>query len=47
MQITRKSRAVAGPTMLELDDQGNSATWGNHVSDDEYKAAPDVAGRSQ
>jgi quercetin dioxygenase-like cupin family protein len=22
--------------MLEVDDEGNSATWGNHVTDDEY-----------
>jgi quercetin dioxygenase-like cupin family protein len=24
--------------MLEVDDEGNSATWGEHVTDDEYKA---------
>ena len=23
--------------MLEVDDQGNSATWGDHVSDQEYE----------
>ena len=26
--------------MFEVDDEGNSATWGEHVSDDEYDAAP-------
>ena len=29
--------------MLEVDDQGNSATWGDQVGEDEYKAAPDAA----
>ena len=24
--------------MLEVDDEGNSATWGDHVSDEEYGA---------
>ena len=28
--------------MLEVDDQGNSAAWGDHVSDDEYAAAPAI-----
>ena len=26
--------------MLEVDDAGNSATWGDHVTDEEYNAAP-------
>jgi quercetin dioxygenase-like cupin family protein len=26
--------------MLDVDDEGNSATWGDHVTDDEYHAAP-------
>jgi quercetin dioxygenase-like cupin family protein len=26
--------------MLEIDDEGNSATWGEHLTDDEYDAAP-------
>jgi quercetin dioxygenase-like cupin family protein len=37
----------AGPTrfmthiaMLDVDDKGTSATWGDHVSDAEYAAAP-------
>jgi quercetin dioxygenase-like cupin family protein len=26
--------------MLEVDEDGNPATWGDHISDDEYGAAP-------
>src|SRR5256886_6695375 len=26
--------------MLEVDDEGNSATWGEHVADEEYDTAP-------
>jgi hypothetical protein len=26
------------PSMIEVDDQGNSATWGAHVTDEEYGA---------
>jgi quercetin dioxygenase-like cupin family protein len=26
--------------MLEVDDEGNSAIWGEHVTDQEYNAAP-------
>jgi quercetin dioxygenase-like cupin family protein len=26
--------------MLEVDEHGNGATWGDHVSDEEYNAAP-------
>jgi hypothetical protein len=32
--------------MLEVDDQGNSATWGDQVSDAEYGAASGAAVRS-
>jgi hypothetical protein len=33
--------------MLDVDDKGNNATWGDHVSDEEYAAAPSIeeAGR--
>ena len=34
-------RLMTHLAMLEVDDEGNSATWGEHVSDDEYTAAPD------
>ena len=27
-------------SMVEVDDEGNSATWGAHVTDEEYNAAP-------
>jgi quercetin dioxygenase-like cupin family protein len=27
-------------SMVEVDDEGNSVTWGEHVSDAEYLAAP-------
>ena len=30
--------------MLEVDDQGSSATWGEHVTDEEYGAAPPIGG---
>jgi quercetin dioxygenase-like cupin family protein len=40
-------RFMAHLAMLEVDDQGNSATWGDQVSDDEYKAASGAAGGSQ
>jgi quercetin dioxygenase-like cupin family protein len=26
--------------MLEVDDHGNAATWGDHVTDEEYSANP-------
>jgi hypothetical protein len=26
--------------VLEVDDDGNAADWGEHVSDEEYAAAP-------
>ncbi len=26
--------------MLEIDEEGNPATWGEHVTDDEYGATP-------
>jgi quercetin dioxygenase-like cupin family protein len=28
--------------MLQVDDEGNSATWGDHVTDEEYAAAPSL-----
>jgi quercetin dioxygenase-like cupin family protein len=34
------TRFMAHIAMLQVDDEGNSATWGDHVSDDEYGAAP-------
>ena len=28
--------------MLQVDDEGNAATWGTHVSDEEFAAAPAI-----
>jgi hypothetical protein len=28
--------------MLEVDDEGHPATWGDHVTDEEYAAAPSI-----
>jgi hypothetical protein len=28
--------------MLQVDDEGNPATWGDHVTDEEYGAAPSL-----
>ena len=34
------SRFMTHIAMLEVDDHGSPATWGDHVTDDEYAAAP-------
>jgi quercetin dioxygenase-like cupin family protein len=34
------NRFMTHLAMVEVDDDGNVATWGEHVSDDEYAAAP-------
>jgi quercetin dioxygenase-like cupin family protein len=36
------SRFMTHLAMLEVDDEGNSATWGAHVTDEEYAAAPSL-----
>jgi quercetin dioxygenase-like cupin family protein len=36
------TRFMAHLAMLQVDDEGNSATWLDHVTDDEYAAAPAV-----
>ena len=28
--------------MLQVDDEGKSATWGDHITDEEYAAAPSI-----
>jgi quercetin dioxygenase-like cupin family protein len=33
-------RLMTHLAMLEVDDEGNSASWGAHVTDEEYTAAP-------
>src|SRR5437867_2309984 len=34
------NRFMTHLAMLDVDDDGNSATWGEHVTDEEYNAAP-------
>jgi hypothetical protein len=29
---------------MEVDDQGNNATWASHVSDEEYRASASLEG---
>jgi quercetin dioxygenase-like cupin family protein len=37
-----QTRFMAHLAMLQVDDEGNSATWGDHVTDEEYAAAPSI-----
>jgi quercetin dioxygenase-like cupin family protein len=37
------NRFMTHVAMVEVDDAGTSATWGDHVSDDEYAAAPAIS----
>jgi quercetin dioxygenase-like cupin family protein len=39
------NRFMTHLAMLELDDSGNSATWGEHVSDEEYEQQPASSAR--
>jgi quercetin dioxygenase-like cupin family protein len=34
------NRFMTHLAMLEVDDDGSPATWGEHVTDEEYAAAP-------
>src|SRR5712692_828326 len=34
------NRFMTHLAMLQVDDEGNSATWGEHVTDEEYNTAP-------
>jgi quercetin dioxygenase-like cupin family protein len=34
------TRFMTHLAILEVDEEGNSATWGDHVTDQEYNAAP-------
>jgi len=36
------NRFMAHLAMLQVDEEGNSATWGAHVTDQEYGAAPAI-----
>lgn len=37
------NRFMTHLSLVEVDDSGNSATWGAHVSDDEYRATTSSA----
>jgi quercetin dioxygenase-like cupin family protein len=37
-------RFMTHVAMLDVDDAGNAANWGDHVSDEEYAAAPSTEG---
>lgn len=37
------TRFMAHLAMHEADESGNAATWGEHVTDEEYAAAPRIA----
>jgi quercetin dioxygenase-like cupin family protein len=41
------TRFMTHLSMVEVDDQGGSATWGAHVTDDEYGAAPPIGAGGQ
>ena len=38
------NRFMTHLAMVEVGDDGNSATWGDHVSDEDYAAAPAIDG---
>ena len=38
------TRFMTHLAMLEVDDEGNPASWGEHVTDDEYAGAPPIGG---
>ena len=43
MQVTRNSipdRFMTHLAMQQVDEEGNAATWGEHVSDEEYGRQP-------
>jgi quercetin dioxygenase-like cupin family protein len=36
------NRFMTHLAMFEVDEEGNAATWGDHVTDEEYGAAPTI-----
>ena len=36
------NRFMTHLAMQQVDNQGNAATWGDHISDEEYAAAPRI-----
>jgi quercetin dioxygenase-like cupin family protein len=39
-----RNRFMTHVAMLDVDEEGNAAAWGDHVSDEEYAAAPSIDG---
>jgi quercetin dioxygenase-like cupin family protein len=39
-----RNRFMTHIAMLEVDETGNAVAWGDHVTDEEYAAAPSVEG---
>jgi quercetin dioxygenase-like cupin family protein len=39
-----RNRFMTHIAMLEVDEAGNAAAWGDHVTDEEYAAAPSLEG---
>lgn len=37
------NRLMTHLAMLQVDDEGTGARWGDHVTDEEYRAAPTVS----
>ena len=37
-----QNRFMTHIAMFEVDEAGNAAAWGEHVTDEEYAAAPSV-----
>ena len=38
------NRLMVHLAILDVDDEGNAAVWGDHVTDEEYAAAPPIDG---
>ena len=38
-----RNRFIVHLAVLQVDEEGNAATWGEPVTDEEYGAAPDIA----
>ena len=38
------TRFMTHLSLVEVDDQGNNATWASHVSDEEYRASASLEG---
>jgi quercetin dioxygenase-like cupin family protein len=36
------NRLMVHLALMQVDDEGNAVTWGDHVTDEEYEAASDV-----